>query len=262
MTTVNKRKSGVLLPVFSLPSGYGCGTFGKGAYRFIDKISQAGFSVWQLLPLCPTDSYHSPYMSCASFAGNTDFIDLDALIEEGLLKKEECEGAKETTPYSCEWDKLGKERRKLLRKAYERQGADEAEQYFKSDIRIKNAAEFLALKAQNGGKYFTEWSEKTVKKDEYLFELYLQYLFYTQWKKLKEYANSKGIEIWGDMPFYVSPDSSDVYNNKQSFLLEKDGTPSCVAGVPPDYFAKEGIDQYSEKALKWSRRTLSYKERE
>lgn len=235
-----KRKSGVLLPVFSLPSRYGAGNFGPGAYYFVDFLSDSGFTVWQILPLCPTDDFHSPYMSCASFAGNTDYISLELLTEGGLLTEEECEPFLQTNPYSCEWPLLGEKRKTLLRKAYERSDKKEAERFFSDSPEIVKAARFLALRRKNCLRPFTEWTDSVPNAEEFGFELFLQYLFYKQWEKLKAYANSKGIEIWGDLPFYVSPDSSDVYNNKGSFKLKKDGSPAFVAGVPPDYFAKDG----------------------
>ena len=229
------------MPVFSLPSGYGCGNFGKYAYEFVDFLSAGGFSVWQVLPLCLTDQYNSPYMSPASFFGNPNFIDLTDLYNRGLITGEELESQKESTPFLCEYERLKKERLPLLIKAAARcKNRAEIERFCDKRPAVLQAATYLAIKRQNSEKPFYEWNSDTTEK-EYLFALkFTQFHFYSQWKKLKEYANKKGVKIFGDLPFYVAPDSADVYYNSKAFLLDRHKKPKEIAGVPPDYFAADG----------------------
>ena len=235
------KKSGMLLPVFSLPSKYGCGNFGKGAYDFIDLLEKIGFSVWQILPLGVPDEYNSPYMSRASFAGNPDYIDLDALHACGLLSESDLVSATQTKPYSVCTEVLGQARLKLLRKAYSNLSDKTAVEKFVADNPfIVNTVEFLALKEQNSNKPWQEWEVRTVDADIAGFYAFLQYEFYTQWAALKSYANGKGIMIMGDIPFYVSEDSADVYGDREAFMLDEQGYPTEIAGVPPDYFSSEG----------------------
>lgn len=222
-----KRASGVLLHISSLWGEYGTGSIGKPAKEFIDFLSQCGFSYWQMLPVCIPDGSFSPYKSPSAFALNPFFIDLDALFEEGLITNEELEKEKQQTPYSCEFERLALSRYPLLFTASSRvDGAtkDKVLGFVNARPQIKSACEFLS--ERNGydlfGMYFT------------------QYVFFTQWMKLKEYANEKGIRLIGDIPIYVAPDSADVEYNPNEFLLDKDNKPSCVAGVPPDYFSEKG----------------------
>ena len=235
------RKSGVLMPVFSLPSGYGCGNFGKYAYDFVDFLAAGGFSVWQVLPLCLTNSYNSPYMSPASFFGNPNFIDLEDLYNQGLLSESELASQREQSPYLCEYERLNKERLPLIVRAAARcKNRGEIERFCDKRPAILQAVTYLALKQANGEKPFYEWENTEVDK-EYLFALkFTQYHFYTQWQKLKDYANNKGVKIFGDLPFYVAPDSADVYFGSKAFMLGSDKKPKEIAGVPPDYFAADG----------------------
>lgn len=229
------------MPVFSLPSGYGCGNFGKYAYDFVDFLAAGGFSVWQVLPLCLTDPYNSPYMSPSSFFGNPNFIDLEDLYNNGLLTGSELNAQKEQSPYLCEYERLKKERLPLIAKAAARcKNRVEIESFCDKNRSVIKAVDFLALKHANGEKPFWEWQDKTVDK-EYAFALkFAWFYFYTQWQKLKEYANKKGVRIFGDLPFYVAPDSADVCFNQKAFKLDDGKKPKEIAGVPPDYFAKDG----------------------
>ena len=204
-------------------------------------MSDSGFSVWQILPLCKPDEYDSPYMSVSSFAGNTDYIDLEILFEQGLLTKDELEKAKQDSPYSLCRSVLGKQREKLLEKAYSR-FADRQKlfEFERNEKQISKACEFLTLRSQNKEKCWQEWTVPDLDKDLYYFNVFLQFEFYSQWEKLKEYANKKNIEILGDLPFYVSADSSDVWADRKNFLLDEKGKPEKVSGVPPDYFSSEG----------------------
>lgn len=232
------RKSGVLLHISSLPGEYGIGTLGKDARRFVDFLKRCGFTYWQILPLCMTNSYHSPYQSPASFSGNPFFIDLEVLFAQNLLTDEELLSAKQTTPYSCEFARLKEERLALLHRAYERSDKAVTQESIQKTPALQKLCRFLALQAANDGKPWQEW---TVQEPEDLgFYEFLQVTFFQQWAELRNYANERGIRIIGDLPIYVDIDSADVWASPDQFLLNEKGYPSLVAGVPPDYFCADG----------------------
>lgn len=258
-----ERACGVLLPIFSLPSKYGIGCFSKEAYDFVDFLCEAGQTYWQILPLGPTSYGDSPYQSFSTFAGNPYFIDLDELIKAGYLKKKEvldCDfGGTDGSNGSdyVDYEKLYNTRFKLLRKAYERSNISN-DSDFKKFVKknnkwLENYASYMAIKDAHGSVSYLEWeddirlrknkalkawTEKLSKEIEcYEFQ---QYLFYKQWMKLKNYANSKGIKIVGDIPIYVSLDSADTWTNPELFQLDEKGYPTRVAGCPPDYFSEDG----------------------
>ena len=253
-----KRASGVLLPVFSLPSKYGIGCFSKEAYKFIDQLKEAGQSYWQILPLGPTSYGDSPYQSFSTFAGNPYFISLEELIKEGVLTKKECESVDfGTDATSVDYAKLYEGRMILLRKAYERSNV-----YMDSEFRrfqeeeawwLKDYALFMAVKKRFGGIPWSEWAEDIrlrwqnaldYYREEMYFEIefqeYMQFKFYEQWAKLKAYANEKGIQIIGDIPIYVAMDSADTWANPWLFKLDEKNCPTQVAGCPPDGFSATG----------------------
>ncbi len=253
-----KRQAGVLLPVFSLPSKYGIGTFGKEAYKFIDNLKKAKQSYWQVLPHGPTGYADSPYQSYSSFAGNPYFIDLELLQEKNLITKEECDNFIWFTDENyIDYDKVSEGRAILLRKAFERDNYIEILEY-KNFIKensywINDYALFMALRDENDKKSWHLWKtsekmreEKAIKDAEKRLEkeinyyIYVQYLFFSQWSALKKYANENGIQIIGDIPIYLSLESSDVWANRRLFELNSDGEPKRVAGCPPDEFAKTG----------------------
>jgi len=236
-----QRSSGVLLPVFSLPSDYGIGSFGQGAFAFLDFLKSAGFSVWQTLPLCLPDEFHSPYKSFGAFSLNPYFIDLPTLREGGLLTAGELESAKQKTPYACEYERLERERLPLLRKAAEHFDDWEKVTAF-LDLHPETAdfCRFMALKEQNGGVPFWDFQEKTPDSELVRFWAFLQYQCYSQWQTVKKHAEDLGISVIGDMPIYVAEDSADVYDYPENFELDKRYRPTAVAGVPPDYFSAEG----------------------
>ena len=236
-----QRKSGVLMHVSSLNGDYSVGSLGREAFEFIDFLAEGGFSYWQILPLCMTDECNSPYKSLSSFAGNPMLIDLPTLALKGLLTSKELEGARQTTPYYCEYDRLSAERLDMLRIAASRV-ADKKPiiDFIDTDRELSAACEFMALREANGGRPWYEWTSDSVDESELFFWKFAQYEFFSQWGEVKKYANSKGIEIIGDLPIYVALDSCDVWANKQLFLIDKDNAPTCVAGVPPDYFSSEG----------------------
>ena len=239
---VMKRQSGILMHISSLYGDYSTGSFGKNALDFIDFLADEGFSVWQVLPFTVTDDHNSPYKSVSAFGGNPYFVDLELLFEDGLITRAELDSAKQTTPYYCEFDRLREERLPLLRKASERFRAwDKADAFLAEHPRVADFCEFMTLREENGLKIWQEWDKNEVS-DFALLKMwrFIQYEFFTQWAAVKEYANSKGISIIGDIPIYVSDDSADVRSNRKLFKLNSKGYPESVAGVPPDYFAADG----------------------
>ncbi|RHT56039.1 4-alpha-glucanotransferase [Clostridium sp. AM29-11AC] len=259
MTTMLKRGAGILMPISSLPAPYGIGTFGKSAYEFADSLKRARQSYWQVLPLGPTSYGDSPYQSFSAFAGNPYFIDLDALLEEELLTKEEID--------ACYWldseeevkyDAVYYYRFPLLKKAYERSRHGETEEYrafcAKNSHWLDDYALYMALKGHFGNKEWMKWEEpirlrkpEAVKRYEELLReeighwKFLQFKFYEQWDQLKNYVNGLGISIIGDIPIYVALDSADVWTHPELFQLDPDTlTPLRVAGVPPDAFSDDG----------------------
>jgi len=253
-----KRASGVLLPVASLPSKYGIGCFSKEAYDFIDKLKAAGQSYWQILPLAPTSYGDSPYQSFSSFAGNPYFIDLETLIEEGLLTKKECDACDfGSDPHKIDYGKMYEERFPLLRVAFERseiQRDPDFRRFVKeNEAWLEDYALFMAVKQCFGGAPWSEWAEDIRKRwgysldyykreyaDDIEFYKYIQFLFSVQWKRLKDYANKNGIEIIGDTPIYVAFDSSDAWANPAMFQFDNEYQPLAVAGCPPDAFSATG----------------------
>ena len=252
------RTSGVLMPVASLPGKYGIGTFSKNAYKFVDKLKKAGQSYWQILPLGPTGYGDSPYQSFSTFAGNPYFIDLESLIEDGLLTKGECDRydfGKNTD--SIDYEKIYLSRFKVLRIAFERADLASDKEYKKfckdNAFWLDDYALYMAVKNSFNGVSFIEWDEdirlrrkaamETYRKNyatEIEFYKFQQYMFNKQWTKLKKYANDNGIKIIGDIPIYVAFDSADTWANPDLFLFDEAGLPTKVAGCPPDYFAITG----------------------
>ena len=252
------RKSGVLLPVFSLPGKYGIGCFSKEAYRFIDFLKKSGQSYWQILPLGPTSYGDSPYQSFSTFAGNPYFIDLEKITEDGLLSKDECDKADlGTKPDDIDYGLLYQNRFSLLRKAASRSHFDETEEYktfySKNSFWLDDYALFMAIKDFYNGKPLWEW-EKSISlheadavaewskklSDDIRFYCYLQFEFYREWSSLKKYAHDSGIEIIGDIPIYVSADSADFWAHRSLFQLDENGEVDRVAGCPPDGFSADG----------------------
>ena len=252
------RSGGVLMHISSLPSPYGIGTMGDVAVKFVDFLKEAGQTYWQMLPVCPTSYGDSPYQSFSSFAGNPYFIDLDYLCQDRLLTKEECEsydwGANET---EVDYGILYENRYQLLKKAYARFKEDTPKDYLtfckeEADW-LDNYALFMALKDANGGAAWFTWEDdlkfrkeealekvKKEKADEIDFWKMIQYLFYKQWWELKDYANTNGIQIIGDVPIYVAGDSADVWASPEQFYLDEELNMIDVAGCPPDAFSEDG----------------------
>lgn len=263
-----KRSSGVLLHISSLPGDYSIGSFGRAAIQFIDFLADSGFTYWQVLPFCVPDECNSPYKSEASFAGNPYFIDLELLAAEGLLTAEELAAAKQKTPFAVEDERLRLTREALLRCAAAR-ATNRAEilAFVGANKELANACRFLALKRANGGVPWQEFTVTEPREEDYFYYAFTQYHFLRQWRAVKAYANARGILVIGDIPIYVAADSADVYGNREQFLLNEEGHPTAVAGVPPDYFAADGQlwgnPLYNYKKMRadgfaWWRRRLSF----
>lgn len=252
------RASGILMHISSLPSPWGIGTFGKAAYDFVDFLHRTGQQYWQILPVGPTSYGDSPYQSFSTFAGNPYFIDLDFLREDGLLEP----GEYEELPWSrsnayVDYGTLYQLRYPVLQKAALRGLKRDAEEVAafreENSAWVEDYALFMALKGANGGKSWQEWEKplrhrepealtecRKTYADEIDFWVYLQFLFFRQWKKLKEYAKKQGVSLVGDLPIYVALDSADVWASPSLFALDEDLVPKEVAGVPPDYFSADG----------------------
>ena len=236
-----KRASGVLMHISSLYGDYSVGSLGRPAYEFVDFLKGCGFSYWQTLPVGLCDRCNSPYKSYSAFAGNPYFIDLEILFEKGLITKEELKASLQETPYVCEYERLSKERLPLLLKASGRaKNREEINSFAKQNKELDEFCTFAALKEANGGRPWKEWKSGNSDPDILFMWRFIQHEFFSQWEKLREYASKQGIKLIGDMPFYVDFDSSDLYFNRELFLLDGDGNPTGVAGVPPDYFSADG----------------------
>ena len=252
---MHNRSLGILLPIFSLPSKYGIGTFGKEAYKFIDFLRSAGQSYWQILPLGPTSYGDSPYSSFSVFAGNPYFIDLEVLEEEGFISKAYLETIDFNNNDECiDYKKLFDTRYEILKKAYVNKGKFLCLTSFTEHNKwVLDYALFMALKYENNQLPWYKWDEMLAKrdaiaieriknelKDEINFWIFLQYVFFNQYFKLKEYANNSGISIIGDIPIYVAEDSVDIWAERKLFMTDENNLPACIAGVPPDDFSDEG----------------------
>lgn len=255
---LQRRRSGILMPVFSLPSPYGIGTFGKSAYDFVDFLEKAGQSYWQILPLGPTTFGDSPYQAYSTFAGNPYFIDLEILCKDGYLTKTECDAIDfGKNPTDIDYKKLYNGRLKLMRIVQKRFFSNIPEDYEifckKNAFWLKDYALFMAIKYENKGASFDRWddglklreksalkkAEIRLKEEIELWKMQ-QYFFFKQWTALKAYANEKGISIIGDLPIYVACDSADVWASPEQFLLDENCKPTHVAGCPPDAFTADG----------------------
>jgi len=260
VNTLQQRSSGILLPVFSLPGSSGIGDIGHPARQFIDFLKKSGQSYWQILPLGPTSSIFgdSPYMSYSAFAGSPLFISLDLLAEQQLVRKEEID-APVFSEYTVDYQQVADYKKKVLTLAWQRFQAKPNSMRLLEDFTENHSwcidyGLFLALKELYQDKPWYSWPvdlrqrqpaalaqatrEQRARIDYFLFE---QFLFFTQWRLLHEYAQEQGIRIIGDLPIYVALDSADVWANQELFQLDQEcGEPTHVAGVPPDYFSATG----------------------
>ena len=251
------RSAGILLPVFSLPSEYGMGSVGAAAREFVDFLAEAGQRWWQILPVVPAGGGNSPYSSICTHAGDPVLIDPELLYADGLVTKADLEAAKLPVTDRVDYPAVRAAREVLLRKAFASGYARDAEmvrRFEEENGWVRPYALYMALRTHFGDKPWLDWPEEDLRNydwqvverwreklaDEVNYHTYLQYLFDRQWQVLKAYANEKGVGIIGDLPIYVSLDSSDVWSERWQFDLDETGHPNAVAGVPPDYFAEEG----------------------
>jgi 4-alpha-glucanotransferase len=254
------RASGVLLHITSLPSAYGIGDLGPAAFGWVDRLHQTGQRWWQALPLGPTGYGDSPYQCFSSFAGNELLISPDGLIDDGLLRGADCAGHSFSRS-AVDYENVVPFKRRLIETAWSRfiAGAHGDlrplyEQFCHDHAAwLDDYALFRALKARYRDACYLEWPVDLVRRapaalaaarrelaDSIEFVRFAQFLLSRQAERLQRYADHKGVRLIGDLPFFVSPDSSDVWANADLFLLGHDGRPQVVAGVPPDYFSADG----------------------
>ena len=255
----DQRRSGIVLPVFSLPSPQGIGTFGRGAYLCIDFLAQAGQSFWQILPLTPTGFGDSPYQSCSSKAGNPYFIDFELLEREGLLEPDDYHFADfgqnvDRVDYAAVYQARPEVLRKAWKRGRETRKAELAAFREEHKDWLPDYALFMAVKAHFGMVALRDWPDegilcrdpasmttyRNLLDQEIEYHEFIQLLFFRQWAELKAYAAAQGIRIIGDVPIYVAEDSVEVWAEGRLFQLSAPGRPSHVAGVPPDLFSVTG----------------------
>lgn len=250
------RESGILMHLTSLPGPYGIGTMGKEAFGFVDFLVEAGQSYWQLLPLNPTSFGDSPYQAMSSAAGNPYLIDLDALVAQGLLDRQELDSLRWCDRVDrVNYGILYSQRYRVLRRAFDRFRPDASYQNFCQENQdwLADYCLFMALKEKNNGAPWICWPQgekhrhpgtlealRSQLSDTIAFHSFLQYFFFQQWHVLRRYAQEKGIQFIGDVPIYVPLDSVDVWREPQLFQLDEEGNPTVVAGCPPDAFTADG----------------------
>jgi 4-alpha-glucanotransferase len=253
------RGAGLLMHVTSLPSRYGIGDIGPAALAWVDRLRDAGQSWWQALPLGPTGYGNSPYQPLSSFAGNELLVSPDWLVEDGLLRRED--GEANFAPYQIDYEAVVSYKRRLLQTAWASFAAGARAdlradyQQFGNDQShwLEDYALFRSLKTKFNGAYFLHWPRELVERlpsklaearaalTEIIDQVrFAQWVIFRQGERLKAYAHAKGVRLIGDLPFFVSPDSSDVWSNPELFLLTEQRRPRFVAGVPPDYFSASG----------------------
>jgi 4-alpha-glucanotransferase len=263
------RASGLLLHVTSLPSQYGIGDLGSSAFAWVDRLHDAGQKWWQALPLGPTGYGNSPYQAMSSFAGNATLISPDGLISDGLLNAKDCESNFPSD--AVDYDAVIPFKNRLLEKAWTNFKTGEHKHLrpvfdefcAQQEHWLEDYALFRALKAKFNGAYYLEWPAELVQRkpgalanarrelaDHIEQVRFAQFLLFRQGDRLKEYAHAKGVRLIGDLPFFVSPDSSDVWANPELFLLDENRRPRFVAGVPPDYFSAQG-QLWGNPAYNW-----------
>lgn len=278
-----KKEIGILAHISSLPNDYVIGTLGRESYQFIDILSKNDITIWQILPINPTENDHSPYSSVCSFAGNLSFIDFEEFLENKFISKEELDNLKRKEDDSFESEETLGYKKTLLRKIFSKTNLDEDFQNFTEQNRfwLDDYALFLTLQEKLDEKLFYNWPIDIAKKEltnpiiqdiieeknELNYHKFTQYVFFKQYMKLKNYANSKGVKIFGDLPIYVSKNSSDVWGDQEIFLLDTDMQPKLKAGVPPDYFSEDGQswgnpvydwENNKENVLSWWTQRVKY----
>lgn len=260
------RKSGVLLHPTSLPSKYGIGDLGKEAYEFIDFLNKSKQRLWQILPLGPVGFGESPYQSFSAFAGNTILISIDKMIDKNLLTLQEVQPIPDFSTSQVDFEAVKKYKQGLFKLAFNRfdSSSEELLNFIKENaFWLEEYAFFMALKEHFGGVAWNEWESAIAKREESAMEYYkallstdiqfhkfLQFIFFTQWHELKAYANRKLVKIVGDIPIFISNDSSDAWSQRELFEIDEEGYPIKVAGVPPDLFSATG-QYWGNPHYKW-----------
>lgn len=255
---MSKRTSGILMHISSLPGPYGIGDFGQGACQFVDFLEKSSQKHWQILPLGMTGAGDSPYQCFSAFAGNPYFIDLRELIDMGLLTEKDVEQTPlGEDPERVDYDLVFANKMALLRMAYQngKQTLEKALNSFYRDNKdwLRDFALYMSLNTHHQNKTWMDWEPRYKKatskavgefeknhRQEFFFWVFTQYFFFKQWNQLRAYANAKGVRIIGDLPYYVSYDSADVWANPELFQLNSTLHPLTVAGCPPDAFSETG----------------------
>jgi 4-alpha-glucanotransferase len=262
-----ERQNGILLHPTSLPSRFGIGDLGKEAYKFIDNLYLMRQKLWQVLPLSPTGYGDSPYQCFSVFAGNTLLISPELLVEDGLLSDEDIATVPEFTEDVVEYGQVIQYKNDLFKKAFENfSGTADFDSFCEeNDWWLDDYSLFSALKESHDLKPWNTWADDliarkpealTAAKQRLTKEIrcckFCQYLFFKQWTKLKVYCNSKGISVIGDIPIFAAYDSADVWANQSQYFLNEKGSPTVVAGVPPDYFSATG-QLWGNPLYRWDR---------
>jgi len=270
---MSNRKSGILLHITSLPGNEGIGTLGENAFKFVDFLSETKQKLWQILPLGPVGAGNSPYQCFSAFAGNPLLIDLQLLAEEELLNKDDFLPFPKFFRKKVQFNKVRKWKMEMLKKAFfifqQNRFSFFQDEYFhflkEHSWWLDDYALFMSAKEDFAGLSWHQWDKdfkfrklQTLRKTEEKlakeidFQKFVQFVFFRQWFRLKEYANFKGVKIIGDVPLYVSAESSDVWANTDIFLLDENREPIEVGGVPPDYFSETG-QLWGNPVFDWSR---------
>ncbi|NIZ19875.1 4-alpha-glucanotransferase [Entomospira culicis] len=251
-----EKKAGILMAISSLPSAYGIGDFGPRAYQFVDEISTHHLKIWQILPFNRLGYGNSPYQPHSSIAGDELFISPDLLVKEGLLTQADLSTIS-PHPEGVQYDATRAFKEPFLQKAFEafqqsKSLKAEFATFAKENKWLYNYAVFMTFKKLNQMRLWLEWPQEhknwirdhqfdlSAHQAEIDYQQFLQFIFFKQWHQLRAYANAKGIQIMGDIPFYVGIDSIDVWENQEFFLLDEASYPTFIAGVPPDYFSATG----------------------
>lgn len=268
---VEHRSSGIICHPTSLPGPFGIGDLGSQAYRFVDLLERMGQTLWQILPLGPTGYGDSPYMALSAFGGNPLLISPEGLARGGLLEYSEIANPPVFNRKRVQYARVAAYKWRLFEQAYERYRARSGGEWgseFSAFCEqnapwLEDYALFAALKEAHGHRSWSEWEPGARDRvadvlaewrdqlaDRIALQKWLQWVFFRQWQALKRYANSKGIQIIGDMPFYVAYDSADVWANQRFFRLDAEGRPEVIAGVPPDYFSATG-QRWGNPIYRW-----------
>lgn len=231
------RKAGVLLPIFSLTGSMGIGDFGASSFEWIDMLADTKASMWQILPLNPVGYGNSPYQTYSSFAGDEIYISIEDLFEDMGLQL----SVPNQKNKSVDYETVRKAKTKYLKTAFQFfEPTSDYKVFLKRAYWLDEYVEFITLKRQNAMKSWLLWTDFEADKEAMDYERFVQYVFDKQWRKVKDYANTKGIQMVGDLPIYLGHDSAEVYFHPELFHLKEDGSPHLVAGVPPDNFSDEG----------------------